>query len=849
MYRFVLVIFLLILIIACRDNPDANLPEIPLHLELTEQILLTLAVEGGSLNHYRSLVDLFEEEYPHIQVRLASLSDVADPNESGIRALATSFDVFSYSPNRQRETQYLLDLRPVRDLDPQFDTADFLPGLLPPATEPLWAIPTGAAYYLIFFDKNAFDAAGLDAPELEWTTDNFLDAALALTVRDGGEVTQWGYVPGQLRYPPLLASQLAAPLGTGDNLRLSDPDVAAAVEWLSDLFILHEVSPWLEEYKPVERRSGSGGQTAQALIGSRVAAMWHTTHMLFDEGRENVGVTAVPYGPHGLAAEPIIYGFAASRGTVHPEAAWQLLHFLSRQPPQEAMFSVEPVPARRSVAAANSYWEQLPDSLASALQYTAENNSPPRITYQAANLLQEAITVHIDDDVPAAVALGQLLPPTAVPPEPETETVVVPTVPAEDDEKSVQINFYTSVTSAEAHRLLANQFHRENPGIHVHILEETIEFNVPQDSLLNRAAASDCFLGSSSDLTDNDLRTAILSIGPLMDLDVTLQAEDFYPAMLNELTVNGELLGIPAGANIPYLEYNRQLFREAEIPEPTLDWTLADFLEITQQLTKGEGESKQYGFVEPYSLSRNGVNRFHVQLLDDSNSIPYFDYTAATEMLIWHADLIRLYEVQPLIRNEQFHTQFEALLREERVAIWAGGFANFLHFMDRSFPDLDIGVAPEPVGPNGHRAPLSVAAYYIFADSSHPKACWEWLKFLAMEPSATYARSQASRLLPGHIETAESEEYATLVGTEMAAIGHAYMNNPPTDPLPPLPSWMSPGYIWLQNAFFAVAAGESDVATALAEAEAKFSQYRQCVIDNDAFEDQAAWNQCANSVR
>jgi ABC-type glycerol-3-phosphate transport system substrate-binding protein len=116
--------------------------------------------------------------------------------------------------------------------------------------------------------------------------------------------------------------------------------------------------------------------------------------------KENVGVTAVPHGPHGLAAEPIIYGFGISRGTAHPEAAWQLLHFLSRQPPQDvAMFSVGPVPARRSVAAANSYWEQLPDSLAPACN-TRPKTTPPSHPYQAVDLLQEALVAYIDDDMP-----------------------------------------------------------------------------------------------------------------------------------------------------------------------------------------------------------------------------------------------------------------------------------------------------------------------------------------------------------------------------------------------------------------------------------------------------------------
>jgi hypothetical protein len=109
----------------------------------------------------------------------------------------------------------------------------------------------------------------------------------------------------------------------------------------------------------------------------------------------------------------------------------------------------------------------LPDNLAPALRYTAENSTPPRISFQAANLLQEAITAHIDDDVSAAVALGQLPPPTAVP-ETEPEVVVVPTVPAEDDEETIRITFVSNFSFIDTHRRLANQFSEENPTIWSH---------------------------------------------------------------------------------------------------------------------------------------------------------------------------------------------------------------------------------------------------------------------------------------------------------------------------------------------------------------------------------------------
>jgi ABC-type glycerol-3-phosphate transport system substrate-binding protein len=849
MHRLILIILLLAFLTACRDAPGPDTIDTAPAVTQTEQVTITLAVEGSSLNRYRPLIEAFEEENPAIQVRLVSLDEVADPNESGIRALATSFDVFPYSPNRQGESQYLLDLRPLRDLDPQFDTADFLPGLLPPTTEPLWAIPTGAAYYLTFYDQSAFEAANLLPPELDWTTDDFLDAALALTAREGDEVTQWGYVPGQLRYPPLLAGQLTGPLTTPDGgLRLADPDVVAAVQWLSDLFTVHEVSPWLEEYKPVERRSGSGGQSALALIDGGMVAMWHTTHLLFDADKENVGVTAVPHGPHGLAAEPILYGFAASRGTAHPEAAWQLLHFLSRQPSQEAWAGLI-TPARRSVAVANSYWEQLPDNLAPALQYTAENNSPPRITFQAANLLQEAIAVHIDDDVPAAVALGQLPPPTAVSPDDaEPEIVVVPTAVTDDDdeEERIRIIFSVSYGATEPHRRLVNQFQQENPAIAVHVPETD---NTPGISLLDRVAGSDCFMETNTAIHDAELRAAILPLTPLLELDGSLQIDDFYALPRSYLIEDGELLALPAFVVVSLIEYNRDLFREAGVPEPALDWTLDDFLEIAQQMTWGEGETKQYGYDELLEhLVNTGRVAFDVQYIDHGPGIPTYDYQAAFEMITWYADLIRLYEVQPPPSDSSVvnFSRFESLLRAERLAMWPAWASNIVIARENIPLKFEIGTVSHPLGPSGSRGDLTVGGYYIMADSPHRQACWEWIKFLARHPQATNVKFN----MPVHIQTAESAEYMNYAGEEITVAARAFLesSNPGFRVDNITISWFYPGSDWLREAYREIVNGDTDVATALANAEVKFSQYRQCIIEREAFDDNLEQLECVGVV-
>lgn len=103
-------------------------------------------------------------------------------------------------------------------------------------------------------------------------------------------------------------------------------------------------------------------------------------------------------------------------------------------------------------------------------------------------------------------------------------------------------------------------------------------------------------------------------------------------------------------------------------------------------------------------------------------------------------------------------------------------------------------------------------------------------------------------MLPGHIETAESQTYAGIVGEEIAAIGQAYIDGLPTNLPTRPPAWMWAGDSLLRQAYSDVITGESDVTTALATAEAKFSQYRQCVIEQDAFEDEAAQLACFESM-
>lgn len=47
----------------------------------------------------------------------------------------------------------------------------------------------------LFYNKTAFEAEGLDVPTADWTYDDLLEAARALTKTEGGQTTQYGFLP------------------------------------------------------------------------------------------------------------------------------------------------------------------------------------------------------------------------------------------------------------------------------------------------------------------------------------------------------------------------------------------------------------------------------------------------------------------------------------------------------------------------------------------------------------------------------------------------------------------------------------------------------------------------------
>jgi multiple sugar transport system substrate-binding protein len=95
----------------------------------------------------------------------------------------------------------IMNLQPMIDEAGALDPAEYPVELFEPWRldgENLYAMPENFQTVALYYNKELFDAEGLDYPTDQWTYDDYIAAATALTKRDGDRVNQWGVNLGNL---------------------------------------------------------------------------------------------------------------------------------------------------------------------------------------------------------------------------------------------------------------------------------------------------------------------------------------------------------------------------------------------------------------------------------------------------------------------------------------------------------------------------------------------------------------------------------------------------------------------------------------------------------------------------
>lgn len=212
----------------------------------------------------------------------------------------------------------------------------------------LWCPPKDFSTMALQFNKDLFDAAGLDYPTADWTWEDLAEAAAALTDPGAGVI---GLVtpPNLERWLPFLY-QAGGELFNEDGELMLDSDAARAALEFYISFGLDGTGG-----VPAAVDAGWGGEAfGEGRAAMAMEGNWVINFLLEQYPELNWGVTELPAGPAGRATMAFTVCYGVGANTSNPEAAWQLVNFLTGTEGQIAAAEVSfgPMPSRDSAAEA-----------------------------------------------------------------------------------------------------------------------------------------------------------------------------------------------------------------------------------------------------------------------------------------------------------------------------------------------------------------------------------------------------------------------------------------------------------------------------------------------------------------
>jgi len=291
---------------------------------------------GDGLEPWNNAIAAFEAAYPDIDVKLEAI-----PQEYGTKLLAnmaagTGPDVYQVGDG---DVAKFVDQGIVEPLDSYISGPDgfdldttFFPGVA------AFGQVGGETYLLtkdysplvLFYNKDLFDEAGVEYPSADWTWDDLLSAAQALTTDDRWGIqlpNGWGDWLWDRGIVPILAQNGASLIsedGTMAEGYLNSEATVQALQWYVDLFKTYKVAPTSADVS-----SFSG---ADLFTSGQVAMLWTGRWPLSDyksiDGF-NFGTSGLPAGPVGKANTLCWAGFAINSESENKEAAWTFLKFIT----------------------------------------------------------------------------------------------------------------------------------------------------------------------------------------------------------------------------------------------------------------------------------------------------------------------------------------------------------------------------------------------------------------------------------------------------------------------------------------------------------------------------------------
>ncbi len=297
------------------------------------QALVTFMVFGepAELAAYQSLAEAFESKHPEIQIELIHIPSQGDYRKRLVADLAAGEPADVVLVNYRRFAGLALKnafepLGPYLEASDLLRYDDFYPLSMRAFSlnDQVVCIPQNISSLVTFYNKDLFDKAGLPYPDVDWTWDDFIATAKALTLDtdQDGQVDQYGagVEPTLIRVAPFIW-QNGGKVSINNQLTLVERNDLEAVEWFVNWQVEHHIVP-----NAIEEQAES---SESRFINGRTA-MYFNSRRLVPAFRE---ITAFDWDIAPLPAGSYNYtilhsdAYCLTSASENKETAWTFIEF------------------------------------------------------------------------------------------------------------------------------------------------------------------------------------------------------------------------------------------------------------------------------------------------------------------------------------------------------------------------------------------------------------------------------------------------------------------------------------------------------------------------------------------
>lgn len=210
----------------------------------------------------------------------------------------------------------------------------------------------------------------------------------------------------------------------------------------------------------------------------------------------------------------------------------------------------------------------------------------------------------------------------------------------------------------------------------------------------------------------------------------------FDSSIIGGLTYGGALRALPYDFGPEVIFYNKDMFKQANVPLPKAGWTYAEFLHTAKALTR----NGKYGFGAwpypdswlPFALSDGARYLNSSGKLDLTNPSLVAAFTAQT-------DLVHKYKVAPQLPATKDTNYLQEQWMAGNVAMHVNGPWQMINF--KNSVKFSFGIVPIPKGKKGSITISAGSGFGVSTATKYPTEAWQAISVLTGPEAEQYLAS------------------------------------------------------------------------------------------------------------